>query len=126
MAEWRAHFSRFSVASAAAVALPSPVAASSTPVTAASSGECFLTAGGPDVKLWTLDGHFVALFGQLAPWPTHLAATGAAGCHGECGSTHSGHLKESAAGHRTDETFCHVGRKLAGVWAVVSHVRLQV
>jgi hypothetical protein len=55
-AEWRAHSGRHGIASATCVRLPSGV-------------EAFITAGGLDVKFWTLEGHFMCLLAQLTPWP---------------------------------------------------------
>ncbi|RYG57433.1 hypothetical protein EON66_00380 [archaeon] len=58
-AEWRAHYSRFGVTSLQSVSVNA-------------STELFLSAGGMDVKLWTVDGHFLSLFGQATPWPDRL------------------------------------------------------
>jgi hypothetical protein len=62
LAEWRAHLTRFGVSSVELMTL-------------SSGTELFLTAGGFEVKMWSVEGHFIGMFGQGGPWPMLLHGT---------------------------------------------------
>jgi hypothetical protein len=62
VAEWRGHMGRHGVTGADVM-------------TMSHGQEYFVTCGGFDAKIWSTDGHFLALFGQSSPWPSLLLGT---------------------------------------------------